>query len=128
MSQMTLRLPNVSEQGLTLGSVDGRDNHVRISGSGDTLGVPVLERFLRQLHQQVVERGVTQVTVELGDLAFINSSCLKALVSWIYLVDTNGRPYTIRLLRDATMRWQKNSLATLQRLAPEVVRVEDSSD
>jgi hypothetical protein len=50
---------------------------------------------------------------------------LKAMVAWIYKVDTEGRPYKIRLLRDASLHWQRTSIATLQRLAPDVVIVED---
>jgi hypothetical protein len=47
------------------------------------------------------------------------------MVAWIYKVDTEGRPYKIRLLRDPALHWQRTSLATLQRLAPEVVVIED---
>jgi hypothetical protein len=47
------------------------------------------------------------------------------MVAWIYKVDTEGRPYKIRLLRDPSLHWQRTSIATLQRLAPEVVIVED---
>ena len=66
-----------------------------------------------------------EVVIEMTDLDFINSSCLKAMVAWVYKVDTEGRPYKIRLLRDAGLHWQRTSLATLQRLAPDVVVIED---
>jgi hypothetical protein len=125
MSRTPLELPRVSEHGLTLEVVAGQLDHVRIAGHGDTLGAPVLDSYLKQLHEVALQTGLAEITLELDQLTFINSTCLKAMVSWIYKVDTTGRPYQIRLLRDLALRWQKNSLATLQRLAPEVVRVED---
>lgn len=125
MSAGTLNLPSVCQHGLTLMSVPERPGHVVMSGNGDTLGVPLVEGFLTQLHQEMLEQGLGQVSIELASLQFVNSSCLKAMVSWIYNVDTSGRPYKIRFLRDATVRWQRTSLATLQRLAPEVVQIED---
>jgi hypothetical protein len=125
LQQTTLNLPTIAEQGLTLAPVDADRPRVRFAGAGDTEGVALFERFLGLLHEEVLGRGLKQIAVDLEQLTFINSSCLKALVSWIYKVDTGGRPYTIRLLRNPRMHWQKSSLSTLQRLAPEVVIIED---
>ena len=77
------------------------------------------------LHRQALANQLRRVTIELEELEFINSSCLKAMVAWIYKVDTEGRPYKIHLRRDAKMHWQRTSLATLQRLAPDVVVIEE---
>jgi hypothetical protein len=120
-----IELPYVEEEGLTLGPVPGAVGRVRFAGTGEAEGAAVLDRFLALLHQQALARELREVTLELEELEFINSSCLKAMVAWIYKVDTEGRPYKIRLLRDASLHWQRTSLATLQRLAPEVVTVED---
>jgi hypothetical protein len=127
MQQTTLNLPTIAEQGLTLAPVDAAEARVRFSGAGDTEGVALLERFLGLLHQDLVARGIAEVAVDLEQLTFINSSCLKALVSWIYKVDTGGRPYKIVLLRNPRMHWQKSSLSTLQRLAPQVVSIKDAA-
>jgi hypothetical protein len=118
-------LPYVEEEGLTLGPVRGATGRVRFAGTGEAEGAAVLDRFLGLLHEQAVSRELREVSIELWDLEFINSSCLKAMVAWIYKVDTEGRPYKIRLLRDASLHWQRTSIATLQRLAPDVVIVED---
>jgi hypothetical protein len=119
-------LPYVEEEGLTLGPVPGALGRVRFAGTGEAEGAAVLDRFLGLLHEQAVSRGFQEVTIELRELEFINSSCLKAMVAWIYKVDTEGRPYKIRLLRDASLHWQRTSIATLQRLAPDVVIIEDT--
>ena len=120
-------LASVAEHGLSMGpDPSGQAGHVRMSGTGETDGVEVLRVFLRNLHQAALASELSQVVVDLEELKFINSSCLKAMVAWIYEVDTTGRPYRIRLLRDARMHWQKGSLDTLRRLAPEVVEVQES--
>ena len=118
-------LPYVEEEGLTLGPVPGTLDRVRFAGTGEAEGAAVLDRFLGVLHQQVLARELREISIELEELEFINSSCLKAMVAWIYKVDTEGRPYKIRLLRDASLHWQRTSIATLQRLAPDVVIVQE---
>jgi hypothetical protein len=118
-------LPYVEEEGLTLAPVPGAAGRVRFAGTGEAEGAAVLDRFLGLLHREALARELLEVTIELRELEFINSSCLKAMVAWIYKVDTEGRPYKIRLLRDPSLHWQRTSIATLQRLAPEVVIVED---
>jgi hypothetical protein len=125
MSEAAMNLPMVAEEGLTLGPVEGEGGRVRFAGTGEAEGAKVLGDFLALLHDEATAQGLGEVTIELSELDFINSSCLKAMVAWVYKVDTEGRPYTIRLLRDAALHWQRTSLATLQRLAPEVVFVED---
>lgn len=122
-----LELPYIEEEGLTLAPVPGALDRVRFAGTGEAEGAAVLDRFLALLHQQALARELSEVTIELEELEFINSSCLKAMVAWIYKVDTEGRPYKIRLLRDASLHWQRTSIATLQRLAPDVVIVQDKA-
>jgi hypothetical protein len=120
-----MELSSVEEEGLSLGSVHGQPGHFRFAGTGEAEGAAVLDRFLGQLHAHVLAQSLGEVTVHLHELEFINSSCLKAMVAWIYKVDNEGRPYKIRLVRDATLHWQRTSVATLQRLAPEVVIIQE---
>ena len=122
---VAIKLPIIEEEGLVLGPVEGVRGRVRFAGTGEAEGARVLDRFLGLLHDEALSQELREVTIELAELEFINSSCLKAMVAWIYKVDTEGRPYTIRLVRDASMHWQRTSLATLQRLAPEVVVIQD---
>lgn len=122
-----IRLPLIEEEGLILGPVEGMLGRVRFAGTGEAEGAAVLDRFLALLHQEALALELREVTIELEQLEFINSSCLKAMVAWIYKVDTEGRPYKIRMLRDSSLHWQRTSLATLQRLAPEVVVVQEKA-
>jgi hypothetical protein len=122
-----IKLPFIEEEGLILGPVEGTSGRVRFAGTGEAEGAAVLDRFLALLHRQALTQELREVTVELEELAFINSSCLKAMVAWIYKVDTEGRPYNIVLIRNSALHWQRTSLATLQRLAPEIVVLEECS-
>jgi len=125
MTVVATELPMIEEEGLQLGPVAGTQDRVRFAGTGEAEGAAVLDRFLGLLHRQALANDLRRVTIELEELEFINSSCLKAMVAWIYKVDTEGRPYKIHLRRDASMHWQRTSLATLQRLAPDVVVIEE---
>ena len=100
---------------------------VKFSGNGDAEAVSPLDRFLKLLHKNLLDDESTEVHVDLGDLYCMNSSCLKAFVSWIYKVNTTGRQYQIRLQMNPRQPWQRRSLEPLKRLAPAVVILEDRS-
>ncbi|HWO12197.1 MAG TPA: hypothetical protein VNN80_22030, partial [Polyangiaceae bacterium] len=57
-----------------------------------------------------------------------NSSCLKAFVSWIYKVNTSGKPYRIHLQVNPRQPWQRRSLEPLKRLAPTIVFLDDVAE
>ncbi len=94
---------------------------LRLSGNGDGEVVTPLDRTLKQLHDELAFSGARSVVVDLSDLYFMNSSCLKAFVSWIYKVRTSGKPYQIRMQLNPRQRWQQRGLEPLQRLAPAIV-------
>ena len=94
---------------------------LRLSGNGDGEVVTPLDRTLKQLHDELSFSGARSVIVDLSDLYFMNSSCLKAFVSWIYKVRTSGKPYQIRMQLNPRQRWQQRGLEPLQRLAPAIV-------
>lgn len=122
-----ISVPSITEEAFQLSVVEGsRTPLVSFTGNGDTSAVEPLGRFLTQLHEQLVKSSFDVVVVELEELYFMNSSCLKAFVSWIHKVDTGPRHYKIRLLTNPRQHWQRRSLATLQRLAPSVVEVEQA--
>ena len=100
---------------------------VKFSGNGDAEAVAPLDRFLKLLHKNLLDDESTQIQVDLADLYFMNSSCLKAFVSWIYKVNTTGRPYQIHLQMNPRQPWQRRSLEPLKRLAPAVVFLNDVS-
>jgi hypothetical protein len=122
---ITLAVPRIEATGFTIEPVSAAEPRFRFYGNGDTAAIQPLGRFLKLVHQEMVARSYTTVSVDLGELYFMNSSCLKGFVSWIYGVNTGGQPYRIRLLSNPRLHWQARSMATLQRLAPSVVEVHE---
>lgn len=121
-----LNLPHIVESGFALLPVQADAPQIRFTGNGDSEAVGPLSRYLRQLHTELLGKHCTTVSVDLRELYFMNSSCLKNFVSWIYKVDTEGKPYEITLMANARLQWQQRSLATLQRLAPSIVTITTS--
>lgn len=123
---MMVSLPAVTKDGFRLEVVAGAGPEVRFSGSGDMEAVADVKRFLKLLHAELSTEKAAEVRVDFAELYFMNSSCLKAFVTWVHDVDTQGRPYAIRFLTNPRLHWQRRSLATLQRLAPKVVVIEET--
>lgn len=121
-----LNLPEIIGKGFSLTVLsDNRSPSVKFSGNGDSEAIEAVDRFLKALNKQLLVGGQLSVSVNLTELYFMNSSCLKAFVAWIYGVNEAGRPYKIHLLTNPRLHWQKRSLETLKRLAPEVVKIEE---
>ena len=121
-----LNLPAIRANSFSLvPSADGPTPTVKFSGNGDTEAISPLDRFLKLLHKNLLDEKCASVSVDLGDLYFMNSSCLKAFVSWIYKVNTTGRPYQIRLQMNPRQPWQRRSLEPLKRLAPAIVFLDE---
>ena len=124
-----LNLPEIRANGFALIPLgDGPTPAVKFSGSGDSEAISPLDRFLKLLHKNLLDERTTSVAVDLGELYFMNSSCLKAFVSWVYKVNTMERPYQIRLQMNPRQPWQRRSLEPLKRLAPAVVFLDELSD
>jgi len=107
----------------------GAELHLEFSGCADIEVVSVLPEYFRALHAEVQRSGTNLVEVDLHALYFINSSCFKALVTWIALL--NGMPpakrYRIRFRKDPKLRWQTRSFDALHRMSMAHVSVEDWS-
>ena len=98
---------------------------VRFSGNGDMSAVAALGRYLKLVHGEAVDIGLTQVSFDFRELYFMNSSCFKAFVTFIDTVgQTQPLAYEIRFLTNPKLHWQRRSLEALRHLAPRIVRVE----
>ncbi len=93
---------------------------VKLSGNADSQTVVPLELFLKQLHEALLEGRSSQVRVDLLELYFMNSSCIKTLASWIHKVKVTGGSYKVYLEINPRQAWQRRSLEPIRRLAPNV--------
>jgi hypothetical protein len=120
-------IPTIKQESFALEpTVVGKSLVVRFTGNGDMSAIKTLEGFLKQVESEMVRMELEEAVVDLRDLYFMNSSCIKAFVSWIYGVRTGSTPYSIRFLANPHQHWQANSLRTMQRLAPALVKIDNA--
>jgi hypothetical protein len=102
---------------------------LRIAGDADIAAQALVGPFLRRLHVELRESQTGAVLVDLRELQFINSSCIKALVSWIAEVVNLAvdQRYRVIFCSNPAYRWQQRTLKTLQAFAPGVVEI-DTAD
>ena len=82
----------------------------------------VLNPYWNALDDEVRRRGIKRVEVDMRDLNFMNSSGILTLVRWITRAKGHGSSgYQIFLQYDRNVTWQRTSIPTLAKLAPQVV-------
>jgi hypothetical protein len=97
-----------------------------ISGNADLNVRLALDRFLTALHREARLHGVREVTFDVRELDFMNSSCLKSLVSWVTQIQDlpRGQQYHVTFLSSPRLYWQKRSLHALSCLAQDIITVQ----
>lgn len=118
-------VPAIVRDGFAL-TVEHRGGvRLKLSGNADLEMLPVLGPFLLQLHDQVIHEGERQVTVDLRELYFMNSSCFKALIMWIASVSKldSRAMYTVQFVSNPKLHWQRRNLDAMQAFAPSLVEV-----
>lgn len=95
---------------------------LQIAGNGDMAAIEPLSRYLKEVHVETLRTGATAVRLDVRDLYFLNSSCLKSLLSWISQLAADATPaYRVCFVTSPQLHWQRRSLEALRRLAPHVV-------
>ena len=99
---------------------------VTIAGNADLNVKTQLDRFLAMVHTDAQRLGLEEVTVDFRRLDFMNSSCLKCLVSWITRIQDlpAANQYKLTFVSSPAMYWQKRSLHALSCLASDLVTVQ----
>jgi hypothetical protein len=103
----------------------GRVFNLKMAGTAD-LNVKVqLDRFIGSVHDEALRVSAEEVVVDLRQLEFMNSSCLKTFVWWIGAVQemAAGTGYRITFLSSPAMYWQRRSLHALACLASSLVTI-----
>jgi hypothetical protein len=99
---------------------------VAFTGNLDMDALALLKDFYVSLHREAAALKVARVDVQLHELYFINSSCLKVLVTWISQVreGAGAEHYPIRFLTNPNLHWQRRSLNALQCLARDLITID----
>jgi hypothetical protein len=120
-----LALGLIKKEGFSLEpEVFGHHLVVRFTGNGDMSVVHTLDGYLKLVHTEMLRLELTEAVIDVRELYFMNSSCIKAFVSWIYRITTIDSPYRVRFLANTRLHWQANTLSALGRMAPTIVSIE----
>jgi hypothetical protein len=99
---------------------------VTLAGTADARVQTALSNFLAELHASATAGGVGAVEMDLRDLAFMSSSCMKSMVTWLGAVDGAapgpGR-YSISFVSNPRLQWQRRSLQALSCFAADLVSI-----
>lgn len=97
-----------------------------LAGTADLLVHEQLAAFLDSVHACATEHRVSRVLVDVSKLGFINSSCLKNFVTWIFKVHNGERAqqYQIVFLTNHSSPWQERSFHALSCMCTELVSIE----
>jgi hypothetical protein len=107
---------------------EAKGNQIVVSmrGNADMAVHDRVKGFLDTLDHAVREAGAKEAVFELGELYFMNSSCLSLLLRFINgIVSLRASDqYRVRFRSNPNLRWQKRSLAALHAYAQDIVVVE----
>ncbi|WP_437730453.1 hypothetical protein [Sorangium sp. So ce1335] len=98
---------------------------IKLSGTGDMAAAPSLGICLKALQAEVMRLSINLVEFDVRALYFLNSSCLKAFISFIFAVAGQGMKCKVQFITDARLGWQRRSLTALERMSPDSVSIAD---
>ncbi|WP_438014118.1 hypothetical protein WMF18_24725 [Sorangium sp. So ce315] len=99
---------------------------VKLTGTGDMAAAAPLGSTLKDLQWEAVRLRVSAVEFDVRALYFLNSSCLKAFISFICGLAGQGLRCKVQFVTDARLGWQRRSLTALERMSPELVSIADA--
>ena len=99
---------------------------VSLVGTADLTVKTQLDQFQRQVHSEAQRCLAEEVTVDVRQLEFMNSSCLKSFVWWISTVQEQAGDgkYRIVFVSSPSVYWQRRSLNALACLANEIISIQ----
>jgi hypothetical protein len=104
---------------------EGTTVNAWLKGNADYAALDALDMLLDRVHAESRRLGVKEVIIDLRQLEFMNSSCIKSFVSWINDIQEleADRQYNVNFLSNPSLYWQKRSLHSLRCFAVELVSV-----
>ncbi|HEV7485767.1 MAG TPA: hypothetical protein VGQ65_08790 [Thermoanaerobaculia bacterium] len=102
--------------------LNGDTLHVSMSGAVEMRDPgDVLNPYWTLIDEEARRRDLKVVELDVRDLNFMNSSGILTLVRWITRCKSHGDGYRLVLQYDRNVTWQRSSIPTLAKLAPNVV-------
>ena len=96
---------------------------LKLSGTGDMVAVEPLRIGLEQVRADMIRLKLKHLEIDIRSLYLLNSSCIKGLVRFLYILQTDGPKISVGFSVDKNLSWQARALSPLTRMAPEIVKV-----
>jgi hypothetical protein len=85
----------------------------------------VLGSCFRRIHDAAIADGLKELSVDVRQLTFVNSSAIRLFVDWSSWVSTAGaKGYLLRFKTDRRITWQRTSFAVLQSLGGKAIALD----
>jgi hypothetical protein len=86
----------------------------------------VLSPFFAALHEAAQQDGLAELSVDVRQLTFVNSSAIRLFVDWATWLSSAGpaQRYVVRFRTDRRITWQRTSFLVLQSLAPQAIVID----
>lgn len=118
-----LRVPAVDDPDF-VAEYDERARILRLVGSADNATAGGLANLFAELHEELLAKKAKQITVDMRDLDFMGTGCVRQLVAWFKQLEGIVGRYTIRLRANPAIAWQRNTLPALTCFDTTLVTVE----
>ena len=119
-------MPSMEDGRFYFGVEKAEEPKVTVRGTVSIEDPKPLNRLVEEIHAYILSRGYRQVTVDVRQLEFMNSTGFKPLVLWLERI--MGCPessrYTLHFLSSPARRWQPVFLSALSCFAPTQVTIE----
>jgi hypothetical protein len=105
---------------------DAKDIVIRFAGNADVAAQKHLDRLFGDVHEQAGLLGISRVQVDMRELAFMNSSCIKDVIVWLEKIrqTAEDKRYLVAFLSSGAQPWQRRSLHAISHFARGIVTVE----
>ena len=92
-----------------------------MSGTADAGTKGALDNLFENVHRCAITIQARTVHVDLRTLEFMNSSSLKAFLTWLLNVRDGAVDYKVEIRTSPSTYWQRRSVSALVAFAPEHV-------
>jgi len=118
-TSMALIISAVKTENLVLTpELSGDTLRVHMKGNADSASNDAFGVFINKLHAEAQRLHVKEVRLDLTELYFMTSSCIKCFVTWIGFITNSARiqQYRLNFVVNPNLRWQKRNLDVLLQL------------
>jgi hypothetical protein len=84
----------------------------------------VLMPHIRDLHDRILRESVRTFSVDVRAMSFVNSSGIRVFIDWLGLIQRSNTAYTLRVIMDPAITWQRLTFGALESVARGVVVVD----